>query len=136
MKTRLIAALSFAPFLAFADAPPPGSPNYSVAVAAPAAKVGAAAKASITLKPATGFHVNKEYPTSLKVVAPDGVELPKAAFNKADGKVSETEASFEVPFTAKAAGPKTFTGTLRFAVCTASTCDPKSVPVKFTVEVK
>ncbi len=123
-------------FLFAAVASADATQNYTVTVEAPAAKVGAAAQAHVKLVPATGFHVNKDYPTSLKVVAPSGVEVPKAVLNKADGKVDEAQAVFDVGFTAKESGKKTFTGTLKFAVCTASTCDPRTVPVQFTVDVK
>jgi hypothetical protein len=43
---------------------------------------------------------------------------------------------FTVKATATAAGTYNIKGKFKFAVCTASTCDPKSVPVDIVLAVK
>jgi hypothetical protein len=51
-------------------------------------------------------------------------------------KLEEGGAEFDVAFTSADAGKKTFSGEFKFAVCSASTCDPKKEKLSFTVEVK
>ena len=132
MRVRLLplALLCFAAPAALAD------PSYALTIDAPSAKVGAPAQAHLKVTPGPGHHVNKDYPTSLKLTAPTGVELPKPNLTAKDGKVEEAQAAFDVAFTAKEAGKKTFTGKLSFAVCTAETCEPHTEKVSFTVDVK
>jgi len=102
-----------------------------------AAAVGSVAKAQVVLKPTGGYHVNKEFPTVLAVTAPTGVDVPKAKQAAADAaSFEESGAVFEVPFTAKEAGDKSFAATFRFAVCTATTCDPKNEKLAWNVSVK
>jgi hypothetical protein len=115
-----------------------GPEPFTVVVDAPAARVGASAVARVKVQPAAGYHFNKDFPTSLKLVAPAGVELQHAQLKKTDPgvTVAESGASFEVPFTAKDAGKKSFSGTVSFAVCTATTCDPRRATVAFVVDVK
>jgi hypothetical protein len=112
--------------------------GYTVDVTPPSsAAVGSEAKARVVLKPTGGYHVNKEFPMVLAVTAPSGVDVPKAKQQGADAsKWEETEAIFEVPFTAKDAGEKAFAASFRFAVCTATTCDPKNEKLAWNVSVK
>jgi hypothetical protein len=111
--------------------------GYTVDVLPPTeAKAGAAATIKVTLRPTGGYHVNKEFPIALTVVAPEGVDVPKAKLTGPDGKVTDDRADFEVAFTPKAAGDKAFTATFRFAVCTAETCDPKVEKLSWNVSVK
>jgi hypothetical protein len=109
---------------------------FNLSIDAPAAKVGAPAQAHLKVTPGPGHHVNKDYPTSLKLTAPAGVELAKPNLSDKDGKVEEAQAAFDVLYTAKEAGKKTFTGKFSFAVCTAQTCEPHTEKVSFTVDVK
>ena len=114
-----------------------GAPAFRVTIEAPAAKVGAAAQARVKVTAGDGYHVNKDYPTSLKLTAPSGVDLPKATVTRGNGvTIEEKQALFEIAYTAKEPGKKTFTGEMKFAVCTDTTCDPKKEKVTFTVDVK
>ena len=122
-----ILALGLLPSPARADAP------FTIAPIKVSARVGAATTAHVSVKPSSGFHINKDYPTSLKVTAPDGVAVPKPALGKADGQVSEQEAAFDVVLTPSVAGARTIAGELKFAVCSATTCDPHRE--KFTILV-
>ncbi len=112
--------------------------GYTLTIDAPGdAAVNGQAVAKIVVKPADGYHFNKDFPTSLKVTPPDGVDVPKAEQAAADAKkLDETEATFEVAFTPKAAGAKQFNATFKFAVCTATTCDPKREKLAWNVNVK
>jgi hypothetical protein len=98
--------------------------NHALAVEAPAtARVGQAARTVVRLTPRGEWHVNIAYPFQLTVRPPQGVDLPQPRMTAADGRVSEKEARFEVPFTPTAAGPKAFEGVLKFSVCTDRNCD-------------
>jgi len=112
--------------------------GYVVDVKPPAnAAVGVEAKAHVVLHPTGGYHVNKEFPTVLSVTAPPGVDVPKAKQAGGDAaKLEESEAVFDVPFTVKEAGDKTFAASFRFAVCTATTCDPHNEKLAWNVTAK
>src|SRR5579883_632102 len=102
-----------------------GDGSYSVSTSAPGAKANAHAAATVSVRPAGAFHVNTEYPVSLSITAPDGVTLDKAKQNKDDAKRFDKDGvDFSVGYTAAAPGKKSFTGTVRFAVCTDTTCNP------------
>jgi hypothetical protein len=116
---------------AFADA------AYTVKVEAPPVKKAEKAKARIHITPGAGFHMNKEYPTSIALTPPAGVTLEKPKLTAKDAaKFEEAGADFDVVFTASDVGKKDFTGELKFAVCSANSCDPKREKIAFTVEVK
>jgi hypothetical protein len=112
--------------------------GYVVDVKPPAsAAVGSEAKAQVVLRPTGGYHVNKEFPILLSVTAPTGVDVPKAKQAGGDAaKLEEAEAIFEIPFTAKEAGDKSFAATFKFAVCTATTCDPHNEKLAWSVSAK
>jgi hypothetical protein len=111
--------------------------SFQVNVVAPPTANKQRGVAKIHIAPGAGFHVNKDYPTSVSVVAPTGVTVEKAKQTAKDAvALSETGADFDVAYTASEAGKKTFTGELRFAVCSANSCDPKKEALQFTVDVK
>lgn len=112
--------------------------GYVVDVKLPASTaVGAESKAHVVLHPTSGYHVNKEFPMVLAVTAPPGVDVPKAKQAGGDAaKLEESEAIFDIPFTAKEAGDKAFAASFRFAVCTATTCDPHNEKLAWNVTAK
>ena len=111
--------------------------QYNLSVSAPSPKAGERAVAKISLTPKGAFHVNTEYPVKLKMTAPDGVTLEKDTLRGPDAKRFEKAGlDFEVGFTAAASGKKSFTGELKFAVCTDTECKPTSEKVAFDVDVK
>jgi hypothetical protein len=108
-----------------------------MSINAPAAKAKERAAARITVKPKGAYHVNTEYPVKLKLTAPDGVALEKDTQSGKDAaKFAKESLEFEVGFTASGAGKKSFTGELRFAVCTDTECKPTTEKVAFDVDVK
>jgi hypothetical protein len=126
-----------APTAAPAGAPAGNTPDssFKLAVAAPApGAVGAQAVARVTVTPGTGWKMNEEYPTKLVVQAPDGVTVVKAEQVLADAAAFDPhQLAFDVKVTAAKAGTYPVTGTLKFAVCTDATCDPKKQTIAFDV---
>jgi hypothetical protein len=124
--------LVLASSLAFADA------AYTVTYSTPAGKKAQKGVVKIHVAPGAGFHMNKEYPTSVSLTTvPAGVLVDKQKLTAKDAtKLDETALEFEVAYTSNEAGKKVFAGDLRFAVCSASSCDPKREAVNFTVDVK
>ncbi|MBP9087792.1 MAG: hypothetical protein KBG15_16855 [Kofleriaceae bacterium] len=98
---------------------------------------GAAVAGSLKIVPGKGFHVNKDFPVKLTLEAPAGVTLAKAVQEKPDAaQFDDDNLIFNVKATAVTAGSYNIKGKFKFAVCTASTCDPKSVPVDIALAVK
>lgn len=111
--------------------------SFKLKVDVPAAQKGVPAVAKITLQPGPGYHVNKSYPTSLALTPPPGVTVDKPKLAGADAvRLEEAGAQFDVKFTAAEAGQKTIAGELKFAVCSASSCDPKKEKLTLVVNVK
>src|SRR5690242_5365957 len=127
MRRLVLASFLVGP-LAFADS------SYNVKVEAPPAQKAHKGTARIHITPGPGYHVNKEYPASAKVVAPAGVTVDKDKLPPS--AVAETALDFEIPYTPNEAGKKTFTGELKFAVCSSNSCDPKKEALNFTIDVK
>ena len=112
-------------------------PAFALKLEVPPAKKGQRAVVKLRLVPGSGYHMNKDFPTSLVMAAPAGVTLEKPRQSAADAaRFSESGADFEVALTAGEPGAKLVSGELKFAVCTATTCDPKREKVSFTLEVK
>ena len=111
---------------------------YVLKVDAPPAKKGQKAVAKIHITPGAGYHMNKEYPTSLVLSAvPAGVTIDKVKQTMKDAaKWDETGGEFDVAYTAAQPGKQIVAGELKFAVCSANTCDPKKSNVSFEIDVK
>ena len=125
MRKLVLGSLLLVSGVALAD------PSYNLKIDAPSAKKAQKAVVKIQITPGAGFHVNKDYPAKLKVEAPAGVKV-----DPTQQTITEQAAEFDLPFTADATGKQTFTGELKFAVCSASSCDPKKEKLTFTVDVK
>jgi hypothetical protein len=112
--------------------------SYLLKVEAPPAKKGQKSVAKIRITPGAGFHMNKEYPTSLVLsTVPAGVTVDKMKQTMKDAaKWEEAGGEFDVAYTAAAAGKQVVTGEIKFAVCSANTCDPKKSNVSFEIDVK
>jgi hypothetical protein len=113
-------------------------PSYSLKLDVPtAAKKGQRTVVKLHVVPGTGYHMNKDFPTALTLVPPAGLTLEKPKqLGKDAAKLEEAGADFDVAFTAADAGSKVVTGELKFAVCSANSCDPKKETVRFTVTVQ
>ncbi len=133
-----LVATGFAAPLALAEAPPaPADASYALKFEAPPAKKGQHAVVKLHITPGAGFHMNKDFPTSLTLTPPADVTVEKAKLTGADAKkMDEHEEEFDIGVTPAAAGKKVVTGELRFAVCSANSCDPKRSKVSFELDVK
>ncbi len=115
---------------------PGGDDRYALQIEAPEAKAGQPAQVTVKVVPKAPWHMNLDFPTSLKVTAPDGVTLDKPDLKKADAKLDESACQFDVKFTPASAGESTFTGKFKFAVCQDDACSPVTEDVEFKVAVK
>ncbi len=120
------------------DGADPTDERFTLKIDSPAdAAVGAESKVKITIVPKDPWHMNLDFPTSLAVRPPDGVTLAKAEQKKEDVlRLDESGCEYEVGFTPSAAGEKSFTGKLKFAVCQDEACAPVTKDVEFRVAVK
>ncbi len=111
--------------------------TYVVHASFPAgAKVGAESPVTIRLTPKTGWKINQEFPTKLKVVVPEGVAMEKDTLAASDaGTFSEKNAVFVLKVNPATAGAKEFSASFRFAVCTDATCDPKKAELAWKLDV-
>src|SRR5579864_5114581 len=116
---KLVAIVAFLALPAFADEGAAVS-SYVLKVDAPPAKKGQKAIAKIKITPGGGYHLNKEYPTSLALTPPSGVTVDKAKLTAKDAtKWEEQGGEFDVGYTAQNAGKQKVTGEIKFAVCSA-----------------
>ena len=91
----------------------------------------------VTIVPSEGWKMNKEFPTRLKVQAPEGVSLAKEQQSLSDAeKFADKELTFAIRFTPASTGKKSFNADFRFAVCTDATCDPKKEKLAWAIDVK
>jgi hypothetical protein len=87
--------------------------------------VGQEGRFDLTLAARGNYHVNMQYPLSVKLTAPAGVTLPRAELGTEQAaEFAEPRAKFEVPFTATSAGSQRIVAEVDFAVCTPESCMP------------
>ena len=118
---------------AHAEGPKP----YQLKTAKVTAKVGVASKATLKIETAPGSHVSAEAPLKIVLKGTDGLTLVKEKLVTEDiveGKGASP--SFELPFKADKAGPKTIDATLTFIVCTKELCERESDTVSIPVDVQ
>ena len=112
--------------------------TYIVKADVPASLVsGAEATVTINLLPKTGWKINQEFPTKLKITAPEGISVNADTQSAKEAeKFTEKQAVFKVSCSPEGAGPKQFAADFRFAVCTDATCDPKKAELAWTLNVQ
>ena len=113
------------------------TPTYKVTLAAPP-RVSKGTDATVTLEivPKPGWKLNKEFPTKLTVNEPAGVKIKKKEQGVADAVAfAEKAGRWNVQFQAESTGAKNFTGLIKFAVCTETSCDPKKEQLAWNVAV-
>lgn len=110
--------------------------TYEIQKTAPAATVGAPAKASVTVQGKNGWHVNEEAPITVSLKADEGIALTKEKLARADLAQSTKEsARFDIPYSASVAGKKTITAEARFVMCQEQACKPEKETVALEIEV-
>jgi hypothetical protein len=111
---------------------------YTVKLASPdKVAVGSKGSATLEITPKKGWHLNDEFPYKLTVTAPAGAKVAKPEQGKKDTvSFSHEKMKWAIDFEASAAGDKAFTGKVKFAVCTETSCDPKKEELAFNVKVQ
>src|SRR5437764_12394286 len=103
MRNVLVVASLLLGGAAFAD------PSYNLKIDAPPGKKAQKGVVKIHIAPGAGFHVNKDYPTNLSVVAPAGATVDKPKQGAKDAvKLAEEGADFDVAYTCTQAGKQVF----------------------------
>jgi hypothetical protein len=98
----------------------------------PAGAPGTETVAHVVVTPGAGYHVNQDFPTKLVIQPPDGVTCAKPEQVKADAATfNDNKLQFDVKLVAAKAGTYKVGGSLKFAVCTESSCDPKKREIAF-----
>ncbi len=83
------------------------------------------------------WHLNQDFPFGVDVQAPEGVQLPKDSFGKADAaSFADEGARVDVPLTPTAAGEHTVQAEVRFAICNPQSCIPKTETVALALRVE
>jgi len=83
------------------------------------------------------WHLNQDFPFGVDVQVPEGVQLPKANFGKADAaSFADEGARVDVPLTPTAAGEHTVEAEVRFAICNPQSCIPKTETVALALRVE
>lgn len=117
-------------------APPGADDRYQLMFDTPEATAGKESSVTVRVVPKEPWHMNLDFPTSLKVTAPEGVTVANADLKKGDAKIDEKACAFDIKFTAPASGEQTFSGKFKFAVCQDAECAPVTEQVEFKVAVK
>lgn len=124
-------------------APPPvesaeaATPRYTVAVDSPPQTcAGTEAMAKVEVIPHAPWHMNLDFPASLRLEAPAEVRLVASEQRKEDAeRLDEDGLVFAVPLTSSTRGDKRIEGQLRFAVCGDAECAPVFAPVTIEIPV-
>jgi hypothetical protein len=117
----------------------PGTDDrYALVIEPPKdAAAGKEAEVVVRVVPKAPWHINLDFPTSLKLTPPpSGLTLASADLKKADAKLDAEHCEFAVKVTPSAAGDHAVTGQLKFAVCQDEACSPVTEDVEFKVAVK
>ncbi|MBX3249848.1 MAG: hypothetical protein KF901_21905 [Myxococcales bacterium] len=98
---------------------------------------GALGRFGIHIEGRGGWHLNHEFPVSVDVTAPAGVQLPRASLSKEDAaEFVDERARFDVPFTPSAAGEHEVQAVVSFAMCNPTSCVPKTFAVALALNVE
>ncbi len=125
-----------APAAPTADDPNDTSFQFEAQQPAPG-KAGTEAVARFVISPGTGYKMNKEYPTKLTLEPPAGVTVAKTVLELGDAEsFSDKGLTFAVKLTAAQPGEFTIPATVKFAVCTDATCDPKKKKVALVMKAE
>jgi hypothetical protein len=128
-------ALAFT-FAVAGVAPAAAGELHDVTATPASAKVGAPAKASVTLSAKNGWKLNAEAPVSLKLTPPAGLTVEKAKLSRKDLAQSDAHAArFDVGFAASEPGTKNIQCEASFVICQESACKPVKETVTLAIDV-
>ncbi len=92
---------------------------------------------AVQLTPRGVYHVNQDFPMSVRPCAGEGVTLPNADLGNDDAaERTEQTARFAVPFTAASAGEHRVSAVVDFAVCTPENCMPEQRTIALLLPVE
>ena len=86
------------------------------------ATAGRSSTSVVEVTPSTGYKINLQFPSRLKLEPTAGVKPAKEQLGKDDAEVTEEVLRFNVAFTPASAGKLKMGGTADFSVCNDSTC--------------
>ena len=112
--------------------------GYKVELSGPdGASAGELTQLALVVEGRGEWHLNQDFPFGVDVQVPEGVQLPKASFGKADAaSFADEGARVEVPITPTAAGEHTVQAEVRFAICNPQSCIPKTETVALELRVE
>jgi hypothetical protein len=100
-------------------------------------KAGELSRFVLHLEPRGVFHINQEYPVEISLSGDADTTFPKPTIARADAaEFGDTKATFDLPFTPKAAGDHKISANVKFAVCTAENCVPDERNLSLAIAVK
>ena len=119
-------------------AAPGADDRYTLEIQPPAdAAAGKESEVVVRVVPKAPWHINLDFPTSLKLTPPAGLVLANARLEKADARKLDAEhCEYAVKVTPSAAGEHAVTGQFKFAVCQDEACSPVTKDVEFRVAAK
>jgi quercetin dioxygenase-like cupin family protein len=127
-------SVATAPTSAVSAGPEVKAKTFTVKLVGGEARVGVEDAVEISVVPASGYHVNEEYPYKFRLDAPPGdVTYPKDVVTE----VTRTPelATMKIPFVASKEGKVRVSGTCNVSVCNADQCIIEKVPLATDVTV-
>ena len=111
--------------------------NFTINVISKPAVAGAQAISVVEVKPAPGFKMNADFPSSMTLNKVDGCTASKSKLSGDDAKLTKHSLRFEVGFTADHAGTLKMGGKADFSVCNESGCQlVRGEEIAWAVDVK
>jgi len=99
-------------------------------------RAGEVGQFAIELTGREGWHVNMEYPTVVQLEG-EGLTFPSASLERAQAaQYAEERVRFDVPFTPAAAGERSVTARVQFAMCNPSNCVPEERTLTLALAVQ
>lgn len=107
-----------------------------VSSGAEAYRAGEVGQFAIELTGRGGWHVNTEYPTVVELEG-EGLTFPSARLEREQAaQFAEERVRFDVPFTPAAAGERSVTARVQFAMCNPSNCVPEERTLTLALAVQ
>ncbi len=95
---------------------------FKMSVAADDVRVGEDSKVKVTIKPGSGFKINKDYPWKVELQGAENITLTSKELKKDQFALSDDEATFTLDCKADAAGDHKLVGAANFSVCNDDVC--------------
>ena len=112
------------------------APSFTLNITPLKVAVGEKGTSTLTITPAKGFKVNKDYPTKITLEKGTKVDLAQLVYKKADTKIADGALTVALGATGKAAGQEAIKVKAKFSVCNDTTCLLETASVTIQVAVK